>query len=63
MSELIIHASPALPRFVPMSPQEITEARRRVAASLKSQSGFEPVGVVSARVVGALMAVLQKDAA
>ena len=67
MSEL--HASPALRRFVSMSPHELMEARRRVmarpliAASINAQSGFEPAGIVTARIVGRLMAHLQKGAA
>lgn len=65
MSELHTQASPALHRFVSMPPQEIMETKRRVAArplaAFKAQLGFEPVGVLSARIVGRLMANLKKD--
>jgi len=51
MTEPFIQPSPALPRLKPSPPQEITEA------------GPEPIGAISARIVGKLMAALQKDAA
>ena len=43
------------------------ETKRRVAArplaAIKAQSGFEPVGVVAARIVANLIADPQQDAA
>lgn len=63
----VIQASPALRRMASRTPEENLEAHRRVMArplieaAINAQSGLEPVGVVSARIVGKLRANLKRE--
>ncbi|MBZ0216946.1 MAG: hypothetical protein K8F25_10370 [Fimbriimonadaceae bacterium] len=68
MSELHLHASPELRRFLSRTPEEHLEAQKRtmatplIANAINAHYGFEPppgcehIGVVTARIVSKLMA-------